>query len=372
VQDITLILLAAGNSTRFGPGTKKQWLYQGKKPLWLKVADDFAENFAFGKIIVTGTPDEIGYMSLFGDYTFVAGGTDRQQSLQNALEKVSTPYVLVTDIARCCLDVEMIRRILEHRGEAACIVPALSAVDTVYLKNEPADREAVRLIQTPQLSQSALLRTALERGKFTDESSAIRTLGEKVLLVEGSSKALKLTYREDLKKLPCLETPSSETFTGFGLDTHAFESGKPLKLGGVSIESPFGLRAHSDGDVVIHALIDALLGAAGLGDIGEHFPDTDPRYAGSDSLKLLETVVEKIRSVGFEPSHADLTILAETPRINPYKNRMRRTLAATLGLPPARVNLKATTSEKLGFVGRKEGITVHAVATLRYFDWSRT
>ena len=371
VKDTTLVLLAAGSSSRFGLPVKKQWIYLGTTPLWVRVADSFGRQADFAETIVTSEPGEAPYMARFADYTFVPGGSSRQESLSNALERVETPWVLVSDIARCCLDPAMLERILERKGEAECVAPALPAVDTVYYRDEPVDRGEIRLIQTPQLSRTETLKKALnETRTFTDESSAIHALGEKVLLVEGSEKAHKLTRREDLKRLDCLQTPSRETFTGFGLDIHAFEAGKVMKLGGVTIDAPMGFKAHSDGDVAIHALIDALLGAAGMGDIGELFPDTDPRWEGADSMKLLESVLQRIRSVGLEPRHADLTILAQAPRLSGYKEAMRHALAGALGLTPARVNIKATTAEKMGFVGRKEGVTVHAVATLGIYDWS--
>jgi len=264
----------------------------------------------------------------------------------------------------------MLHRILARKGEADCIVPALEAVDTVYYREKPVNREALRLIQTPQLSRSDTLRRAMMLGNFTDESSAIHEAGGTLLFVEGSPLARKLTHPADLEHLPCLKAPSGILLTGYGLDTHAFDTGKKMRLGGVPIDSADrGFKAHSDGDVVIHALIDALLGAAGMGDIGEHFPDSDPRFAGADSLKLLDTVLSRIRACGFELLNVDLTVLAEYPRLSPYKRAIRLRLAEALGLPAPRVNLKATTSEKMGFVGRKEGVSVHAVATLRYFNW---
>ena len=371
MKDTTLILLAAGSSSRFDLPVKKQWLYLEDRPLWVHVARTFETAAEFENIIVTAETGELEYMSRFAPYTFVPGGASRQESLSNALERVETPWVLVSDVARCCLDRAMLERILTHKGEAECIAPALKAVDTVYYGGKPADRSEIRLIQTPQLSRTDTLRKALEKAEeFTDESSAIHALGEKILLVEGSEKAHKLTRREDLKRLDCLKPPAGESFTGFGLDIHAFETGKEMKLGGITIDAPMGFKAHSDGDVAIHALIDALLGAAGMGDIGEHFPDTDPRWRGADSMRLLDTVLKRIRSVGLEPRHADLTILAQTPRLGGYKEAIRRTLARAMDLPPVRVNIKATTAEKMGFVGRKEGVTVHAVATLGIYDWS--
>jgi 2-C-methyl-D-erythritol 4-phosphate cytidylyltransferase/2-C-methyl-D-erythritol 2,4-cyclodiphosphate synthase len=264
----------------------------------------------------------------------------------------------------------MIERVITQKEHAACIVPTLKAVDTLYLDEKPIDREKVRIIQTPQLSHTDTLKQALQSTKdFTDESSAIRALGEKILFVEGSTKAHKLTSREDLKKLPCLTAPSSDTLIGFGIDIHPFEEGKEMKLCGGSIDVPFGFKAHSDGDVAIHALIDALMGATGMGDIGELFPDTDEAYAGADSLILLQEVVRRIKAFGFDIVNVDITILAQTPRLLAYKDAMRRNIAQTLNLQANRVNIKATTAEKLGFVGREEGVTVHAVASLKYFNW---
>jgi len=367
----SLILLAAGSSTRFGLPIKKQWLYQGEIPLWLHVARQYQKAFGFDEIIVTGHPDELAYMKQFADYTFVPGGASRQESLANALKQVHSEWVLVNDIARCCLDEAMVRRVLEGKDMADCIVPALQAVDTVYYEDRPVDRTAVRLIQTPQLSRTSKLWEALDTGEsFTDESSAVHAAGGRVLFVEGSPRAGKLTHPADLHRLDCLIPPASRTLTGHGLDIHAFEAGKPMILGGITIDSPVGFKAHSDGDVAVHALIDALLGAAGMGDIGEHFPDTDPCWKDADSMELLGDVITRIRSCGLEPLQADVTILAQVPKLSPYKERIRQRLAEAMNLLPARVNVKATTAEKMGFVGREEGVAVQAVATLGIYDWS--
>jgi len=366
----TLVLLGAGSSSRFESNVKKQWLYSGEYPLWLQVAKHFEATGYFEKIIVVSSAQEIAYMQYFADYTFVTGGDTRQASLTHALQEVTTPYVMVSDIARCCIPSDMIARILDAKEKAACIVPVLPANDTLYMENEPIDREKIKVIQTPQLSHTQTLKRALDtQTLFTDESSAIRALGERVAFVEGSTLAHKLTRIEDLEKLPCIQAPDTVTLTGYGIDIHPFEAGKEMKLCGVSIDVDYGFKAHSDGDVAIHALIDALLGAAGMGDIGELYPDTDDVYAGADSLILLEDTVKRIRSFGFDIVNVDMTILAQAPRLLPYKQQMRQTIARTLQLSPNRVNIKATTAEKLGFVGRKEGVTVHAVANLRYFNW---
>ncbi len=373
MSQATLILLGAGSSSRFETSVKKQWLYSGDIPLWLQVAQHFEQTGYFDNIIVVSSSEEIHHMKHFADYTFVTGGASRQESLNNALQIVTTEYVMVSDIARCCVPAEMIKRILDAREKAACIVPVLPVNDTLYMDGSPIDREQVKIIQTPQLSHTPTLKKALStKTLFTDESSAIAALGHKVIFVEGSPLAHKLTRIDDLDKLPCINEPSLQTLTGFGIDIHPFEEGKPMKLCGVTIDVDYGFKAHSDGDVAIHALIDALLGAAGMGDIGELYPDTEATYAGANSAKLLEDTLRRIRAFGLEVGNIDMTILAQAPKLLPYKEQMRNRLASLLEIPSHRVNIKATTAEKLGFVGRKEGVTVHAVATLNYFNWKKS
>jgi 2-C-methyl-D-erythritol 4-phosphate cytidylyltransferase / 2-C-methyl-D-erythritol 2,4-cyclodiphosphate synthase len=371
LNNITLVLLGAGNSTRFGLKAKKQWLYIGDDPLWYFVTKQF-KSYGFKETIIVSSLQEIEYMKKFDTFTFVEGGETRQESLKNALQNVSTKYVLVSDIARCCIDHDMIKRILENREKADCIVPALNVSDTLYMDNSPADRESAKLIQTPQLSETKLLLKAIQSDEiFTDDSSAMHKSGNKILFVEGSQNAHKLTFADDLKKLVCLKPPSQKTFVGFGIDTHPFEQNKPMYLCGEMIENSFGFKAHSDGDVAIHAIIDALLGAAGLGDIGEFFPDTDNQYKDIDSKELLKICVDRINAYGFDINNVDITILAEIPKISPHKEKMRQTLSKILGINQRSVNIKATTSEKLGFIGRCEGVSVHAVATLSYFNWTK-
>ena len=370
MSDTTLILLGAGNSTRFESNVKKQWLYTGEIPLWVHVAEHFDKISDFMQIIIVSSAEDIKLMKSFADYTYVEGGASRQASLNNALQHVTSEYVLVSDIARCCIPQDMIERILAARSKGSCIVPVLPVTDTLYLGNVPIDREQVKIIQTPQLSVTKTLKKALQTEQlFTDDSSAVASLGEKVHFVEGSVDAHKLTTIADLEKLSCIQAPSAKTRTGFGLDIHPFEEDKEMFLCGVKIDVNYGFKAHSDGDVAIHALIDALLGAAGMGDIGELYPDTDESYAGVDSKKLLTDTVNKLKTHGYEIGNIDLTILAQAPKILPYKEKMRKTIASLLGIRQNLVNIKATTAEKLGFVGRKEGVTVHAVANLTYFNW---
>lgn len=368
---MTLVLLGAGNSSRFGLDVKKQWLWCGNEPLWLYVTNRFTDMFPFHDVVITAHPKEIPFYKKFCHHTIVKGADTRQQSLLNALEMVKTPYVLVSDIARPCIQKEVVQKIIDNRSKAACIVPYIQPADTVVYKNETIDRNEVKLIQTPQLSSTDILRKALTQGKeFTDESSAIQALGEKVFYILGNRKQHKLTYKEDMKLLNCLQKPSATKRIGNGLDVHAFCEDRKLYLCGIEIPYDKGLAGHSDADVAIHALIDALLGAAGFGDIGELFPDSDETYKDIDSKKLLCETVRLLRACGFVIEHVDLTIVAQNPKIGPFKEKMKESLHDLLQIPYHLINLKATTTEHLGFVGRNEGIAAMATATLHYFDWS--
>lgn len=372
MSDITLILLAAGSSSRFELPVKKQWLRIGHEPLWQFVADQFHSTELFSNIIITSHQEEVPFMRSFCDYTVVKGGKTRQQSLKNALENVTTPYVLVSDIARACIDESLIQTLINTKELADVVVPALSVNDTIVYDENTIDRDKVKRVQTPQLSNTQALKKALQTDEeFTDESSAIVANGGTRHFVEGSEDAHKITYTQDLTKLPCIKSPSNATLTGNGFDVHAFEAGREMVLGGVKIDVDYGFKAHSDGDVAIHALIDALLGAAGLGDIGMLFPDSDNSYKDIDSKELLRTTVLRLHQFGLVIVNADITIAAEAPRLIDYKAVMRKTLATLLHIPSSRMNVKATTTEKLGFIGRKEGVGVMATATLNYYDWTQ-
>ena len=372
MRDISLILLAAGGSTRFGLPTKKQWLYQDETPLWLFVAQSFEKLYDFAQIVIVANKDELKLMKSFAEYKFVEGGDSRQESLKNAIAEIDSKYVLVNDVARACIDKEMFARLISAKKEGACVVPALKVSDTCYFDGKPIDREKLLRVQTPQLSDRATLKELLDSAQeFTDESSAFYANSKEVIFIDGSSKATKLTYKDDLKNLPCLKAPANLPKSGFGIDIHPFEDGKQMVLCGVDIESNFGFKAHSDGDVGIHALIDALLGASSLGDIGELFPDTDAQYKNADSKELLKEVSKLVKAVGYEIVHCDLSILAQVPKISPYKEQMRESLASIMQIGKNRVNIKATTAEKMGFVGRKEGVAVKAIVTLNYYKWDR-
>ena len=369
MSNLSLILLSAGSSSRFEMGVKKQWLRIDHQPLWHFVAQKLQKTEKFAKIIIVSSEEDIAFMQNYADFTFLAGGKSRQESLKNALNAVDSEFVLVSDIARACISEEFLERIIDKQGQSDCIVPYLNVTDTIVYENETIDRDKVKRIQTPQLSRLSMLSKALDtEEEFTDESSAIVAVGGSREFILGDEDAHKITYINDLNKIPCLSAPSSDTLSGNGFDVHAFDTKGTMWLGGVKIESNFGFVAHSDGDVALHSLIDALLGATGLGDIGMLFPDNDDAYKGIDSKELLKIVVTKLNSFGFVIVNVDITIAAQTPRLAKYKLQMREVIADILQIDRARVNVKATTTEKLGFVGREEGVSVTSSANVKYFN----
>jgi len=371
LPDLTLILLGAGNSTRFGAKVKKQWLWINNEPLWLFLANKFKKLLNINNIIIVANESELNYMKNFADFTFIGGGNERQISLYNALKHVQSKYVMVSDIARVCLDEKLLKRLLENMDKSDIVVPYLLATDTIHYMGKYIDRDEVKIIQTPQISKTEILKKALQNEKlFTDESSAVLDFGGSITYVEGSQKATKLTYLNDLNKIECLTSPSKDIFSGIGYDVHPFENGKKMYLGGVCIDVPYGFKAHSDGDVLIHALIDALLGAIGYGDIGELFPDNDKKYKNADSKELLKNVIDFIKRTGFDIINIDITIIAEKPKITPYKRDIKTMISNIVKIPMQKVNIKATTNEKLGFIGRGEGVGVQVITNVKYFDWT--
>ncbi|RXJ68015.1 bifunctional 2-C-methyl-D-erythritol 4-phosphate cytidylyltransferase/2-C-methyl-D-erythritol 2,4-cyclodiphosphate synthase [Halarcobacter ebronensis] len=373
MSDITLIVLSAGNSSRFQLTAKKQWLRVDNTPLWLFVTNRLKDFYPFQNIIIASHPDELEYMKNFtDDFAFVEGGNSRQESMKNTLKKVTTKYVMVTDVARVCIPKKVIEDLIASKDDADCIVPTLNVSDTVVYESNTINREEVKLIQTPQLSKSDTLKKALETTvEFTDDSSAIKAIGGSIKYIHGDIASKKLTINNDISEITCLKAPSNNFFTGTGFDIHPFEENKKMFLGGVNIDVPYGFKAHSDGDVLIHSLIDALLGAVGAGDIGEFFPDTSEKYKNIDSKILLNNIVEFIYNVGYVIVNIDLTIIAQKPKINPYKQEIKSTIAKLLNLEKQFVNIKATTAEKLGFIGREEGVAVQSIATLKYYDWTK-
>ena len=369
--DVTLIVLCAGNSTRFEHKTKKQWIRIDNVPLWLNVTKRLASFSSFNKVIVASHENELNYMKNFtDDFIFVKGGESRQKSILNCLELVDTKYVMISDVARACIPKNVIEELLLQRENANCIVPALNITDTVIYENDTINREKVKLIQTPQLSNTQILKNALNTPiEFTDESSAIKNINGTIKYIQGSIESKKLTLGNELNELPCLKEPSNNFFMGTGFDIHAFEDNKEMFLGGIKLPYEFGFKAHSDGDVLIHSVIDALLGAIGAGDIGEFFPDTNDKYKNIDSKILLEHIVTFVYNVGYEIVNIDTTIIAQKPKINPFKDEIKSSMAKLLKIEKQFINIKATTAEKMGFIGRAEGVAVQSIATVKYYNW---
>ena len=313
------------------------------------------------------------------------GGENRQDSVMNGLrhlEKQAAPddWVLVHDAARPCLTARDLCALLDALKVAADdgavgAVLAAPIVDTVKRERdavvETVDRQGLWRALTPQVFGFAGLRRALDDAvrsgiAVTDEAQAMERLGLKPALVSGSAFNIKVTRAEDLKiAADILKTTEQRKMRiGQGFDVHTFGPGEHVVLGGVRIAYSKGVVAHSDGDVVIHALCDAVLGALGEGDIGRHFPDTDPRYRGADSRVFLREVAARMHGAGLALVNADITVLAEAPRIAPHRESMAANLAADLGVAPKLVNIKATTTERLGFIGRGEGLAALASVLL--------
>lgn len=374
-RETTLILLASGNSTRFAKKgfPKKQWLRIGENPLWRHLVDCFLK-FGFEKIFVAINPDELSYAKNF--YPFILkGGQTRTESILNSLDCVDSPYVLIHDVARFHPVQSVIDHLFEQALEnpdASCIAPKIEIADTLCsLSGFYPKRGEFFAIQTPQLSKARDLKEALSLGEFSDESSALHSNQKKVIFVDGSALMHKITYFDDLFYLKReISAPMhQECKIGSGIDIHAFQEGKKMVLGGIEIQSDVGFRAHSDGDVVLHSIIDAILGAIGAGDIGEWFPDDDLQYRDADSKQLLKKVLLFAQNVGYELSQLDLTIFAQYPKILPYKDLMKERLSNLLSLPNHKINIKATTGENLGFVGRKEGLCVLTYLRMKSMDW---
>jgi 2-C-methyl-D-erythritol 4-phosphate cytidylyltransferase / 2-C-methyl-D-erythritol 2,4-cyclodiphosphate synthase len=323
------------------------------------------------------------------------GGAQRQDSVMNGLEFLASraaadDWILVHDAARPCLsgsDIGALADALQNKsGDSASdisgAVLAAPIVDTVKRELpggvETVDRAGLWRALTPQVFAFAPLRRALQDAAragiaVTDEAQAMERIGIRASLVSGSPFNIKVTRPEDLKVAAGIlqmaagalkAGEGSRMRVGQGMDVHAYGEGDHVVLGGVRIAHSQGVVAHSDGDVVIHALCDALLGAMGDGDIGQHFPDTDPRYRGADSRVFLRVVAQRMKAAGLQLVNADITVLAEAPRIAVHRSAMAANLAADLNAAAAVINIKATTTERLGFIGRKEGLAAMASVLL--------
>jgi 2-C-methyl-D-erythritol 4-phosphate cytidylyltransferase/2-C-methyl-D-erythritol 2,4-cyclodiphosphate synthase len=371
--EISLIVLCAGDSTRFNNRVKKSWIAIENTPLWFYITNKISNYYNFNQVIVVGSEDEISYMKNFdNNMLFIGGGASRQESINNALAFVKSEYVLITDSARVNISKALVESLIfrmKQETDISLVAPYIEIVDTAKYNNKTISRDAIKLIQTPQLSKTSILNKALKGDSYTDESSAMESIGKRVEYVAGDKNNFKITYLDDLKRLDF--KISSDIFSGNGIDIHKFQENKKMYLGGVLIESDFGFKAHSDGDVLIHSLIDSILGAIGAGDIGDWFPDSDDRYKGIDSKIMLSRIVEFYQKIGFEIINVDISIVAQKPRLEQYKKKIKQSIADLLHIENRFVNIKATTSEKLGFIGREQGACVISSVNLKYYDWDK-
>lgn len=380
------ILLAAGRGRRLcdaSGGVPKQFLeWRGLPLYWHSVLTISRCAFIEGIVLVLPTEFlETAKQRNLPDpglpIVFVAGGPERQDSVRNGLAAVplTARRIVVHDAARPFASPSLFWRVNEAlRDGVGGAVPGLPVTDTIKIatngivEGTPA-REALFAVQTPQAFFASALRRAHLEGTgraATDDASLLETCNIPVALVPGEESNIKITRPSDLRLLesgqqlaPC---------NGIGYDVHRFGGVRPLRIGGVEVPGP-GLLAHSDGDVLLHALADAILGCAGLGDLGMHFPDSDPAYEGISSAILIDNVLELARKAGVSICHADLIVVAQRPRFAPYAAEIAHNIARLLQLPRDRVNFKATTEERLGFTGREEGIKALAmVSAMRRFS----
>ncbi len=390
-QKIAVIIAAAGSSKRMGSGINKQHVKIGNLPVIVRSIMAFTENQTFDEVILVVKEDEeeffnneyIGKGLFSSNITLVTGGDERQDSVYNALKILNDDidFVLIHDGARPLVSQETINQVVAKTYEMGAAAPGIPVKDTIKIVDgdeiiETPDRSRMLSIQTPQGFNRKLLVRAFERayedGYYgNDETVLIERIKEKVYIVKGDYSNLKITTMEDVAFCEALlemknegKGNEKEMRVGNGFDVHAFSENRKLILGGVEIPFEKGLLGHSDADVLLHAIMDALLGACGLADIGRYFPDTDEDYRGISSLLLLEKVGDLIGSEGFEIINIDATVIAQRPKIAPYINQMIKHIAQVLKITEDRVNVKGTTTEGLGFCGREEGIAASAIVAV--------
>jgi 2-C-methyl-D-erythritol 4-phosphate cytidylyltransferase / 2-C-methyl-D-erythritol 2,4-cyclodiphosphate synthase len=384
---VCAVVVAAGRSTRMG-GVDKTMLPLAGKPVLRRCLEAFESCCAVDYICLVTAPDRLeaceGLSAQWGIAklrSVVVGGETRTISVYNGLKALPAgcEVVAIQDGARPFTTADIIVRSIESAKQTGSGVAAISCRDTVKVADgeglvlSTPDRGTLRLVQTPQTFRFDLILQAYEKAmregvSATDDAAIAELAGEQVHLIEGSTDNIKITTPEDIRHGEAiLYTRGSAAVNmrvGEGYDVHRLVARRALILGGVDIPHETGLLGHSDADVLVHAVMDALLGAAGLGDIGKHFPDNDDAFKGISSLLLLKKVAELLAGRGWKVGNVDATVVAQRPKIATFIPQMRSNIAECLGIPHEQVNVKATTTEKLGFEGREEGISARAVAMI--------
>jgi 2-C-methyl-D-erythritol 4-phosphate cytidylyltransferase / 2-C-methyl-D-erythritol 2,4-cyclodiphosphate synthase len=375
------LIVAAGRGSRLGSELPKQYLPLAGKPLLAHSIAAFARHPAIDAVRVVIHPDDIDrYQAAaegFSPLSPVPGGADRQESVRLGLESladIAPTQVLIHDAARPLIDAATISRVIAALAESAGAIVAVPLADT--LKRESAgqaqsafDRTGLWRAQTPQAFRYAQIlaaHRAAAGANLTDDAAVAERAGIAVRLVAGTEENFKVTIADDLVRAErILAARLGDVRVGTGLDVHAFGPVRPLMICGIEVPHDRGLEGHSDADVGLHALTDAILGALGQGDIGLHFPPSDVKWKNAASDQFLLRAGELVAQAGGAITHVDVTLICERPKISPHREAMRARIADILGLAIGRVSIKATTTEGLGFTGRGEGIAAQAVATLR-------
>lgn len=371
---VVAAVLAAGSGTRFG--SDKALITIRGRPLWRWSYDRFAGHpqvDAVGIVCSSGNIDAIRRESQ--DACFVLeGGETRQQSSRIAVENMpsGTEIAVIHDAARPFVSDRLISDVITAARKGGAAAPGVPISDTVRrVENggsEIVDRSSLLAMQTPQAARHSLLLKAHRKAdsERTEELALLEAIGVVPTVVPGEASNFKVTFEEDLKRISSVLGPV-ETRMGIGYDVHAFskEQGRPLMLGGIRFEGERGLEGHSDADPLIHAIVDALLGAAGLGDIGRHFPNSDVTWKNEPSSTFLRFTAKSLEERGWSVANIDATVIAERPRIAERVLEMQAGIAACLGIESGRVSVKGTTNERLGAIGRGEGIAALAIATVR-------
>ncbi|PZQ48033.1 MAG: bifunctional 2-C-methyl-D-erythritol 4-phosphate cytidylyltransferase/2-C-methyl-D-erythritol 2,4-cyclodiphosphate synthase [Micavibrio aeruginosavorus] len=376
-----VLIPAAGSGTRTGLSLPKQYRKIGGKMILRHTVEKFIQIQGLKSIRVIIDPEHAAFYAEAMQGLDIAppvfGAKTRKQSVYNGLSAFSPSeqedMVLIHDAARLFVSQESIYALLDAMSASLAATLAMPIADTlVDADYNPFDRDKISAVQTPQAFKINLLKKAHDffrnDDRFTDDAGLIAAIGENVALIPGTRDNFKITTNEDMQMAERLLLPQLETRTGFGYDVHAFDPAPAdkIRLGGIDIPYEKKLLGHSDADVVLHALTDALLGTIGEGDIGQLFPPSDMQWKNADSEIFLKEAVRRVRAREGRIIHADITVIAEAPKIGPHREAMQVRIAGMLGIEPSRVGLKATTSEGLGFTGRKEGIVAQAVASVAF------
>lgn len=375
MDKVVALIVAGGAGLRAGGGMPKQFVPIAGKPMLRRAYDALAHHPQVAEtIVVVPAGSEERVVDLLGGALVTPGGASRRESVAAGLALAAArgaTHVLVHDAARPFLPPAVVDRVLVALESHDSATPVLPVVDTLVqgdaVLGAVVPREALRRVQTPQGFRLPSLLEAHaawpEGEEATDDAQMVRRLGGSVALVQGDDMLDKVTHPEDFAKAEA--RVAWETRSASGFDVHRLEAGEELWLGGVLIPHDKGLSGHSDADVALHALTDALLGTIAAGDIGTHFPPSDPQWKGADSAQFLQHAAKLIADCGGRIGFVDLTIMCEAPKIGPHRPAMQARIADLLGLTADRVSIKATTTERLGFTGRGEGIAAQAVATIR-------